>query len=162
LRNPSLTRALASGARTGILEHLAGNASMADIVWTDAATNLHFLPAVVKARFAHSSEVIGSDAMKEMFDTLQKVYDYIVVDLSPLAPVVDVRVTTQFIDSYVFVVEWERTKIEVVEHALNIAKGVKDQMLGVVLNKADIGRIGRYGHDTYYQNKYYSRYGYTD
>jgi succinoglycan biosynthesis transport protein ExoP len=100
--------------------------------------------------------------MKEMFDDLLKSYDYIIVDLSPLAPVVDVRVTTKFIDSYVFVVEWERTKIEVVEHALNVAKGIKDMMLGVVLNKADIARIGRYGHDGYYQNKYYSRYGYTD
>jgi succinoglycan biosynthesis transport protein ExoP len=135
---------------------------MADIVCTDQSTSLDFLPAVVKTRFAHSSEVIGSDAMKEMFEALLEVYDYIIVDLSPLAPVVDVRVTTKFIDSYVFVVEWERTRIEVVEHALNIAKGVRDQMLGVVLNKADIGRIGRYGHDGYYQNKYYSRYGYTD
>ena len=32
----------------------------------------------------------------------------------------------------------------------------------VVLNKADIARIGRYGREGYYQNKYYSRYGYTD
>jgi succinoglycan biosynthesis transport protein ExoP len=162
LRNPSLTRALASGAKSGILEYLAGNASFTDIIWTDHATNLDFLPAVVKTRFAHSSEVIGSESMKEMFDSLLNVYDYIIVDLSPLAPVVDVRVTTKFVDSYVFVVEWERTKIEVVEHALNIAKGVRDRMLGVVLNKADINRIGRYGHDGYYQNKYYSRYGYTD
>ena len=100
--------------------------------------------------------------MKEMFDDLLKSYDYIIVDLSPLAPVVDVRVTTKFVNSYVFVVEWERTKIEVVEHALNVAKGIKDMMLGVVLNKADITRMGRYGHDGYYQNKYYSRYGYTD
>jgi succinoglycan biosynthesis transport protein ExoP len=162
LRNPSLTRALARGAKSGILEYLAGNASLDDIVWNDRSTNLDFLPAVVKSRFAHSSEVIGSNAMKQMFDTLLETYDYIIVDLSPLAPVVDVRVTTKFIDSYVFVIEWERTRIEVVEHALNIAKGVQDLMLGVVLNKADISRIGRYGHDGYYQNKYYSRYGYTD
>ena len=162
LRNPSLTRALASNAKTGVLEYLAGNAKFSDIIWTDPLTKLDFLPAVVRTRFAHSSEVIGSDAMKEMFDDLLKSYDYIIVDLSPLAPVVDVRVTTKFVDSYVFVVEWERTKIEVVEHALNVAKGIKDMMLGVVLNKADITRIGRYGHDGYYQNKYYSRYGYTD
>ena len=162
LRNPSLTRALASNAKTGVLEYLAGNAKFADIIWTDPLTKLDFLPAVVRTRFAHSSEVIGSDAMKEMFDDLLKSYDYIIVDLSPLAPVVDVRVSTKFVDSYVFVVEWERTKIEVVEHALNVAKGIKDMMLGVVLNKADITRIGRYGHEGYYQNKYYSRYGYTD
>ena len=162
LRNPSLTRSLAVGARSGILEYLAGSISIADIVWTDHSTNLDFLPAVTRTRFAHSSDIIGSDAMKEMFDELQKIYDCIVVDLSPLAPVVDVRVTTKFIDSYVFIVEWERTRIEVVEHALNVAKGVNELMLGVVLNKADISRIGRYGNDGYYQNKYYSRYGYTD
>jgi succinoglycan biosynthesis transport protein ExoP len=162
LRNPSLTRALASNAKTGILEYLAGNARLADIIWTDPLTNLDFLPAVLRTRFAHSSEVIGSDAMKELFDDLLKSYAYIIVDLSPLAPVVDVRVTTKFVDSYVFVVEWERTRIEVVEHALNVAKGIKDMMLGVVLNKADFGRIGRYGRGSYYNNKYYGRYGYTD
>lgn len=162
LRNPSLTRALASNAKAGLLEYLAGSAPMADVIWTDHSTGLDFLPAVVKSRFAHSSEVIGSDAMKQMFDVLLQVYDYIIVDLSPLAPVVDVRVTGKFIDSYVFVVEWERTRIEVVEHALNVARGVKERMLGAVLNKVDINRIGRYGHDGYYQNKYYSRYGYTD
>jgi succinoglycan biosynthesis transport protein ExoP len=163
LRNPSLTRALTPAARSGLLEYLGGSSSVADILWKDQTTNLDFLPAVVKTRFAHSSEVIGSDAMKEMFDTLLKTYDYIVVDLSPLAPVVDVRVTTKFIDSYVFVVEWERTRIEVVEHALGVARGVKERMLGVALNKADVSRIGRYGHEGYYyQNPYYSRYGYSD
>ena len=163
LRNPSLTRALTPAAKSGLLEYLAGNTSIADILWKDQATNLDFLPSVVKTRFAHSSEVIGSDAMKEMFDGLLKVYDYIVVDLSPLAPVVDVRVTTKFIDSYIFVVEWERTRIEVIQHALGVARGVKERMLGVVLNKADVNRLGRYGHEGYYyQNPYYSRYGYSD
>jgi succinoglycan biosynthesis transport protein ExoP len=162
LRNPSLTRALAAGAKSGMLEYLAGHTKMADVIWTDHSTNLDFLPAVVKSRFAHSSEVIGSESMREMFETLLKVYEYIIVDLSPLAPVVDVRVTTKFIDSYVFVVEWERTRIEVVEYALNVARAVKERMLGVVLNKADVSRTGHYGQHGYYQNKYYSRYGYTE
>jgi succinoglycan biosynthesis transport protein ExoP len=162
LRNPSLTRSLACGATSGILEYLSGQAPIGDMIWTDHLTGLDFLPAVIKQRFAHSSEAIGSDAMREMFNTLLQTYDYVIVDLSPLAPVVDVRVTSKFIDSYVFVVEWERTKIEVVEHALNTAKGVRELMLGVVLNKADIGRIGRYGNNGYYQNSYYSRYGYSD
>ena len=73
------------------------------------------------------------------------------------------RVTTKFIDSYIFVVEWERTRIEVIQHALGVARGVKERMLGVVLNKADVNRLGRYGHEGYYyQNPYYSRYGYSD
>ena len=152
LRNPSLTRALASNAKTGVLEiSHAGNAKFADIVRTDPLSGLDFLPAVVRTRVgAFQREVIGSDAMKQMFDDLLRSYDYIIVDLSPLAPVVDVAGNRPVHRSArVFVVEWERTKIEVAQrNRLNeIAKGIKDMMLGVVPQQADISRIGRYVTD---------------
>jgi succinoglycan biosynthesis transport protein ExoP len=91
-------------------------------------------------------------------------YDYVIVDLSPLAPVVDVRVTTPLVDTFLFVVEWGQTHIEVARLALINARGVCDNLLGIVLNKADMKRFGRYadGHDNYYTNPYYTRYGYTD
>ena len=59
-----------------------------------------------------------------MFERLREAYDYIIVDLSPLAPVVDVRAMTHLIDSFVFVAEWGRTKMDVAEHALSSARGV--------------------------------------
>jgi succinoglycan biosynthesis transport protein ExoP len=78
--------------------------------------------------------------------------------------VVDVRATSNFVDSYIFVIEWGRTKIDVVEHALGAARGVYDNLLGVVLNKADINVLSRYEsyRGKYYHNRYYARYGYTD
>ena len=75
--------------------------------------------------------------MKRLFGRLRENYDYVIVDLSPVVPVVDVRSTTHLLDSYVFVVEWGKTKIDVAEHALNSARGVYDNLLGVVLNKVD-------------------------
>jgi succinoglycan biosynthesis transport protein ExoP len=68
------------------------------------------------------------------------------------------------VDSYIFVIEWGRTKIDVVEHALGAARGVYDNLLGVVLNKADINVLNRYEsyRGKYYYNRYYARYGYTD
>ena len=57
--------------------------------------------------------------MKRLFDRLQEKYEYVIVDLSPLAPVVDVRAATHLVDSYLFVVEWGKTKIDIVESALN-------------------------------------------
>src|SRR5262249_22810878 len=133
-------------------------------IWTDPSTKMAFLPAQTKSRFAHTSEVLGSDAVKSLIETLRQDYDYIVVDLSPLAPVVDVRSTARFVDSYVFVVEWGRTQRDLVEHALSAARGVYQNILGVVLNKSDTKVLSRYeGFYGYnYQSKYYSRYGYTD
>ena len=93
--------------------------------------------------------------MKRLFDRLRERYDYVIVDLSPLAPVVDVRAATHLFDSYLFVVEWGKTNIDVVERALNTARGVYDNLLGVILNKVDFVRLGRYDYSTYY-----TRYGY--
>jgi succinoglycan biosynthesis transport protein ExoP len=164
LRNPELSRELAPDASIGLLEVLAGKASLEDVTWTDPETKLTFLPCVVKSRVAHSSEILASAATKKLFDQLREIYDYVVVDLSPLAPVVDVRATTNLVDSYIFVIEWGRTKIDVVEHALKATPGVYDNLLGVVLNKADINVLSRYEsyRGKYYYNRYYARYGYTD
>jgi len=164
LRNPSLTHLLAPTAGLGLIEVISGKASLQDVIWTDPSTNLAFLPVFAKSRIAHSSEILGSAATKKLFDHLRENFDYVVVDLSPLAPVVDVRATAGLVDSYVFVVEWGRTKIELVEHALSAARGVYDNLLGVVLNKADIKVLSRYEsyRGKYYYNRYYSRYGYTE
>lgn len=164
LRNPVLSRMLAPDANSGLIEVLSGRARLDDVTWTDPTTKLTFLPCVLKSRVAHTSEILASDATKKLFDRLREIYDYVVVDLSPLAPVVDVRATYNLVDSYIFVIEWGRTKIDVVEHALGAARGVYDNLLGVVLNKADINVLNRYEsyRGKYYYNQYYARYGYTD
>jgi len=163
-RNPRLSRELAPSASAGLIELLSGKASFDDVIWMDPSTQLAFLPTVMKTRIAHTSDLLASDATKKLFEVLREKYDYVVVDLSPLAPVVDVRATTGLIDSYVFVIEWGRTKIELVEHALGAARGVYDSLLGVVLNKANTDTLNRYEsyRGNYYYKRYYARYGYTE
>ena len=48
---------------------------------------------VLKSRLLHTSEILASDARKTLFEQLRETFDYVIVDLSPLAPVVDVRAT---------------------------------------------------------------------
>jgi succinoglycan biosynthesis transport protein ExoP len=163
IRNPSLTRRLAPRATIGILDVLSGNASLVDAICRDPVTNLFFLPAIVKSRLANSSEILASDAMKKLFEGLRSNFDYIIVDLSPLVPIVDVRSSLSFVDSYVLVVEWGRTSIDTVQRALHSARAVYDKVVGVVLNKVDIDALGRFdGTGNYYSNKLYTRYGYTE
>jgi succinoglycan biosynthesis transport protein ExoP len=164
LRNPSLSRRLVPEAKVGLLEVLAKQVAIEDALCVDPDTRLAFLPCVVNERMAHSSQVLASEETKQLFERLRQSYDYIIVDLSPLAPVVDVRAMTHLVDSFVFIIEWGRTKIEVVEHALGTAQGVYDNLLGVVLNKADLNVLSRYEthRGNYYHNRYYARYGYTD
>ena len=155
LRKRSLSRDLAPNARKGIIEVLTEAVSLEEVIWSDPATKLSFLPAVVTSRLMHTSEVIASVAMKRLFSRLRDSYDYVIVDLSPLAPVVDVRVATHLVDTYVFLIEWGKTNIGAAEHALKTARGVYDNLLGVVLNKVNFVQLGRYDY-----NAYHARYGY--
>jgi succinoglycan biosynthesis transport protein ExoP len=118
-------------------------------------TNLSFLPAVARSPVMHTTEILTSVAMKRLFQRLREAYDYVIVDLSPLAPVVDVRAATHLVDSYLFVIEWGKTKIDVVERALYASHGVYGNLLGVILNKVDFVRLRTYGYGDY-------KYGYSD
>jgi polysaccharide biosynthesis transport protein len=164
LRNPSLTRSLAPHAKLGLLDMISGKASLDEVAWTDPDTNLVVVPTVLPSRLAHSSDILASEAMRKLFDQLRQSFDYVIVDLSPLAPVVDVRAMSHLVDSFLFVVEWGRTKVDVVEHALTVARSVHENLLGVVLNKVDLAALGRYEsyRGNYYHNRYYARYGYTE
>ena len=163
LRRPSLSRKLAPNASLGLIDVIKGTATLDQVMWFDPLTRLSFLPAVTRPRLIHTNEILASEAMKRLFDQLRDRYDYVIADLSPISPVVDVRSTTQFIDSYFLVIEWGKTKIEIVEHALNTARGVYDNILGAILNKADLNLLNRYEHHRgkYNYNRYYAGYGYT-
>jgi len=163
LRNPTLTRKLMGDASAGLLEVLGGKVDLRRATYIDELTGLTVLPAVIESHLAHSSEILASEAFRRLIDSLRKSYDYVIVDLPPLAPVVDVRATSKILDSYVFVVEWGRTRLNVVQRQLGSAPEVFDRLLGVVLNKANIKVLDRYEnyYGRSYYKKYYARYGYT-
>jgi succinoglycan biosynthesis transport protein ExoP len=118
-----------------------------------------FLPTVMKSRVAQTNEILASDATRKLFERLRLTYDYVVVDFSPLAPVVDVRATANLVDNYVFVIEWGKTHTSVVRRTLDAAPGVVESLLGVVLNKTDMKQLRQYdSHLSKYREKGYYRY----
>lgn len=165
LRNPSSTRAMASDAKAGVLEVISGQAALEDALYTDDITGLRFLPAVTERGVLHTNEILASNAFRNLIDGLRKTYDYVIVDFPPLAPVVDVRATTQIVDSYVYVVEWGKTRMNLVQDRLLGCPEIHERLLGVVLNKANVNVLERYESyygKSYYRRHYGDRYGYTD
>lgn len=163
LRNPSLSRSLAPAATAGIVEVVAGRCSLEEAIWRDPKTNLAVLPTVKKKPLFHTSEILAAASTRQLFDSLRASYDYVVVDLPPLAPVVDVRATVPLVDCFILAIEWACTKTDVVQHALHTAPNLHEALIGAVLNKTDMEAIKRYDnyHSDYYSNKHYARYGYT-
>lgn len=164
LRNPSLSRAITPDADEGILEVLSGKVTLDEALCQEAAPNMGFLPVASKMRSADSIELLNSSAMRELFEKLRHSYDYVIVDLPPLAPLADVRATAHLVDSYLLVVEWGRTSRALVQHALSRAPGVCEKVVGAVLNKVDMKALKLYdgSRASYYCDKRYRRYGLAD
>jgi succinoglycan biosynthesis transport protein ExoP len=156
LRNPSLTRGLTPKAKVGLLEVLNGELTLEEALYIDEETGLRFLPTVVTSHLDHTNEVLASDTFKAFADGLRKDHDYVIIDLSPVAPVVDVRATTHIVDSYIYVIEWGQTQVKLVQHQLSSFPELYDRLLGVVLNKADVRVLARY--ETYYGSYHYKNY----
>jgi capsular exopolysaccharide synthesis family protein len=161
LRVRSLSRKLAPNATDGIVDVLSGAQSLEATVWRDPTTNLFFLPAGEKTSLV-SSDVLGAEPTKRLIDRLQANFDFVIVDLPPLVPIVDVSAAAHLVDCMILVIEWGRTKVGVVQHALETAPNVHQAVIGAVLNKANMDRIHEYDARGIYKNKYYARYGYSD
>ena len=50
--------------------------------------------------------------MKEMLRAAKNEYDYVLVDLPPILPVVDVKAAAHLFDAFVLVVEWGSTSTD--------------------------------------------------
>ncbi|MGQ0445991.1 MAG: polysaccharide biosynthesis tyrosine autokinase, partial [Beijerinckiaceae bacterium] len=166
LRKPFLSQQFAPNAAGGLIQVIAGKIDLADAVWTEPSSGLTFLPvpAASASKLLHTDEILSSDAMKKLIDGLCETFEYVVADLSPLLPVVDARATSNFIDSYVYVVEWGKTDRDVVERMLAQTPEIHERLLGVILNRADMSKMARYeGYaDAYDYRKYYSPKGHVE
>jgi succinoglycan biosynthesis transport protein ExoP len=159
LRNPTLSRRLSPDAKLGLANLLEGSEALEGIRRSDPSLPLDFVPAPSGAEVAHTNEAIGSARMRTFLEDALADYDYIVVDLPPLLPVVDVRVAAHLIDAFLLVIEWGSTPREVVLDALSSVPAVREKLLGTVLNKARLARLSRYGEhvQAYYGGKRYFR-----
>jgi succinoglycan biosynthesis transport protein ExoP len=155
LRNPSLTRLMAPHAEWGLLELLQDHAVIADIVWRDPITGLDFLPAVLTAPIAHTSELLASKRMAELLTDIRAEYDYVIVDFPPLAPVVDAKAGSHLVDAFILVIEWGQTSPEIISEALGSAELVQSKLIGAVLNKANPSALKKLEA---YKGKNYHRY----
>jgi capsular exopolysaccharide synthesis family protein len=137
LRNPSMTRSLGYAAAPGLLNLAAGEKDFDNLLIRDRQYKFDFMPASTQLEFSNSSDVLNSSAVKDMLAAARKHYDYILVDLPPILPVVDVKALAHLFDGFVMVVHWGSTSVDEIVKAAASSPVLSDRLLGAVLNKAD-------------------------
>ena len=145
LRNPGLSRGLSLAPKKGLVEAIVGGLNWQSVVKTDRKTRLSIIPAVVRGRLSHTSELLSGSGMRELLEDAAKSFDYIIVDLPPLGPVVDAKAFAPLADGFVLVAEWGSTPRALVRATLQAEPAVAAKLLGLVLNKTDMKKLARYG-----------------
>ena len=135
MRLQLLTRQLANGRQTGLLDQVLAQQPVEAAILRDGVTGLHFLPATgPQAPAVSIPETLNSNALAEALTGLKTRFDTIIISVPPLLPVIDGRILADYADQIVFVVAWQKTPKQLAKTALKTL-GMNDKKLaGVVLN----------------------------
>jgi Mrp family chromosome partitioning ATPase len=144
LRNPSLTTSLGRAGAPGLLHMVADELDFEGLVITDSRYKFDFLPASTQKEFSNSSDVLNSPAVRDMLKKAAIYNEYVVVDLPPILPVVDVRAVAHLFDAFIMVVEWGSTSTDEILKAANTSPILTDRLIGAILNKADEAVMRRF------------------
>lgn len=153
LRKPTVHRKLDISNEYG-LAHLLGNFSeIKDTIQHSKYENLDIITAGHMP--PNPAELLASDEMKELLDTLSESYDYIFLDTPPLNVVTDATVLSGVVSGIVVVVRQGRTHHKDIQDALGKLAFSEGKVLGFILHGVQ--------HQTKGYGKYssYSRYGYS-
>ena len=108
----------------------------------DRKTRLAIIPAVVRGRLSHTSELLSGLGMRDLLEEARKSFDYIIVDLPPLGPVVDAKAFAPLADGFILVAKWGATPRALVRTTLESEPTIAAKMLGLVLNMTDMKKLG--------------------
>jgi succinoglycan biosynthesis transport protein ExoP len=162
IRNPTLSRSLLPPHAKGLAQVVAGTARISEVIWTDRATSLQFLPAGTDgdSDAGHSSATLAAPATKAVINACRQQYDMVIVDLPATSPLVDVRAAAHLFDAFLMVTAWGRTTEDMLQQAVH-ASGIGDRIIGTVLNKANMRRlrnIGQANHSAVHAGNYLRSY----
>ncbi len=144
LRNPSVAKTMGIEGSSGLTTILLGRARPDEVIqrWRD--TTLHVLPAGQIP--PNPSELLGSEAMSQLFQKLSQDFDFILVDSPPINPVIDAVLLHRLTNGLLMVVAAERTRRRELESALRSLETVEVPVAGFALNVASSSVTGTYSY----------------
>lgn len=147
MRRPALARLLVEKAAPGLSNVLAGLVGIDEAVRKDLYPNLDVLFSGDVP--PNPSELLGSDKMREIIQSMSEHYDYILVDTPPINLVSDASIVTHLLDGVLLLVRQGHSKKENVKRAVENLELTGIKPLGFVLNGVNLNAGKRYGYGYY-------------
>jgi len=108
------------------------------------------------------TELLSSKRMRILLDTLKKSYEYIIIDLPPVAAVSDALIVSRLTDGMIIVVRQDYVEKNLLDDTVRQLKFNNANIIGFVMSCANSENkyYNKYKYKRYYRKRY--GYGYQD
>jgi capsular exopolysaccharide synthesis family protein len=146
LRRAQVHKIFGTPTSPGMSNVLAGAAKPSAALIESSVPGLFLMPA---GDHPGGSELLDTEAVRQLLDGLHKVFDLIVLDCPPVMALADASIVANVATSVLFVVGSGSTNTEAARTAIDRLSSVQAQVVGVVLNNAKVSRNSSYGYSYY-------------
>jgi capsular exopolysaccharide synthesis family protein len=155
LRRPRLQKVFTGKMNLGLVNYLAANIPLDDIIQPTEVPNLS---VVLSGPIPpNPSELLASDRMKHLIEEVRGKFAYVIFDSPPVLAVTDAVVLAAYADGVVLCVHGGQTPRELVQRSAERLRQANIPVLGAILNNLD---LHQYGYT--YRKSYYDYYESTD
>ena len=136
LRRGRCHRAFGLPNHQGLTDVLTGNLAVEESAWQTTVAGLSLLPRGPVPPYP--PDLLGSEKMRDVLETLRHSYDLIVIDSPPVTAMADAAVLSALCDGVILVIHGQSTPAGLARQAMERLAVVQARILGVVLNGVDI------------------------
>jgi capsular exopolysaccharide synthesis family protein len=146
LRRPTISQRLGCERPGGLTDYLQGNLPLRELVYRVDPQGFYFVPG---GRTANNTfELLQSKKLPELIEHLARLFDWIIVDSTPILPLADASIWTKLVDGILLVTRQGKTEKLPLQKA--IATLDRSLLLGLVLNGFADTMQHKYSH--YYKH----------
>ena len=136
LRKPDIHTVFDLPRAPGLSDVISGQSDITELIRKPAVENLYVVTS--GSATANAAELLRQPKMKEAIDSLKGMFDYIIIDTSPVLPVSDSRTIGSLCDAVILVVKFDVTPKNAVDEAMGLLDNAHIKPAGFVLTNHQI------------------------
>src|SRR5258706_11368282 len=148
LRRPRLQKVFRGKMNLGLVNYLAANISLEDVIQDTTVPNLSVILSGPTP--PNPSELLASDRMKHLIHQVRSRFAYVIFDSPPVMAVTDSIVLAANADGVVLCVHGGHTPRDLVQRAAERLRQSNIPVLGALLNNLDLQQYGYSFKKSYY------------
>ena len=157
IRRRSTSEAMLPDGWSGLLDYLAGTATLEQSLFKDPGSDLMLLGTTVGPDTAR--DLFADRPIETVLAELKKSFDVVILDTAPVLGIAESRTVAAAADATIMLARWRSTSMKAADAAVEMLLASNARLRGVALTMVDIRRYASTGYqDVYSYHKKFKGY----